>query len=170
MFKSFVLGAAALLLTATPLLAQGATGATASSPAPETRRAPISEELDNADRPTSPIKVVIPAGFGTLAGGTSMPGEELNADRVPEELPNEPPQEPHYGPTFFGEPVHGKFVWCLDRSGSMVAHDPMAGPVEDRYGNTIAQPTRWQRVRAEVITVLDQLSPDDEFAIVSFGH
>lgn len=169
MLKSVFLGAAALCFAATPLMAQGASSSPATGSVPETRRAVVSDFVDQADRPTSPIKVVIPASNPGDLLPISMPGEEMDGTEVPEEIGSEPPTETGL-PTFFGSPVSGRFVWCLDRSGSMATCDPEAGPLEDRYGNTIAQPTRWQRVRAEVAGVLRELSPDDEFAIVSFGH
>src|SRR5690606_33024788 len=72
-------------------------------------------------------------------------------------------------PTFFGEPVNGNFIWCLDRSGSMGVRDSGSGPIEDENGNTVSQPSRIQVVKSECIKVIRQLTDDDQFAIVTFA-
>lgn len=96
--------------------------------------------------------------------------DEEEEDTPEPEVPDEePPVEDEEPPTFFGEPVAGNFVFCLDRSGSMGAQDPGSGPIEDAVGGIIASPNRIQIVKSEAIKVLNQLSENDEFAIVSFG-
>lgn len=161
--KSLLLGAVALLLCAAPLAAQ-------SVAAPETRRAPVDEAADSADRPTPPLKVVIPAISINSNGNNGMqPGAEMEAESPPEELPENPPTEGGEPPTFFGEPVQGRFVWCIDRSGSMGIQDSGIAAVEDRNGNIYTNPSRLQRVKAEVVNVLLDLTETDEFALVWFG-
>jgi len=164
--NAMLLSFGALLIGLAPLaMAQAAPAGTA--PTPETRRAPDAGEMD---KPTAPIKVVIPAAEGQdPASGTGNPGDEHDNPDIPEEIQDEPPVETPGGPTFFGEPVSGKFVWVLDRSGSMGAIDSGSGPIEDAGGGIITNPNRIQIVKSECIRVLSQLSEDDWFAIVSFG-
>jgi hypothetical protein len=165
--NAMLLSFGALLLGMAPMvMAQAAPGGTAPE-APDTVRAPDSNDMD---KPTAPVKVVIPAPAGVDPGaGTTNPGDEHDNPDVPEEINEDPPEENPTGPTFFGEPVAGKFVWVLDRSGSMGAVDSGSGPIEDASGSIVTNPNRIMIVKSECIRVLNQLSEDDWFALVSFG-
>lgn len=134
---------------------------------PEIRRAPLSNK---SDAPTPPVKIVIPAPAGVFtATGEWNPPDEFD-NEPPKELDQEPPAEDLEPPTFFGEPVLGKFVWVLDRSGSMGVHDNGSGPIEDAGGGMLTNPTRIQILKAECVKVLRRLTEDNWFAIVSFGY
>lgn len=164
--NAMLLSFGALLIGLAPMAMAQTAPATPETP-PETHRAP---EVNDMDKPTPPIKVVIPADTGVDPGsGTQNPGEENDNPEIPEEIAEDPPEENPEGPTFFGEPVSGKFVWVLDRSGSMGAVDSGSGPIEDANGGIITNPNRIMIVKSECIRVLTQLSEDDWFALVSFG-
>ncbi len=70
-------------------------------------------------------------------------------DVPPTETPPSPPP-PEDPPTYYDEPVAGKFVFLLDSSGSM-------------YGSRIAS------VRQETCAVIDQLTDTDEFDCNTYG-
>lgn len=133
---------------------------------PETHRASDAETLD---KPTPPIRVVIPADGGEPPSGTQNPGQDVDNPEIPEEIAEEPPQENPDPGDFWGEPVFGRIVWVLDRSGSMGVSDSGAGPIEMPDGSNIANPNRLQVVKAETIRTISSLSEDDEFALVTFG-
>ena len=121
---------------------------------------------DLMDFPSSPLKAV----YGLPFTGTQIPGAELDNPEEPEELLDEPVEEPPQEiPTFFGKPAGGKIVLVLDRSGSMGIQDNTSA-IEDNNGNTITNPTRMQILKVEAISLLSKLSENDWFAIVSFGY
>lgn len=72
-------------------------------------------------------------------------GEDVPPVETPPDPP--PPEDP---PTYYGEPVAGKFAFLLDASGSM-------------SGSAVAS------MRAETGGVVTALTEDDEFDCVSFG-
>jgi hypothetical protein len=157
-----------MMLVALPLfgLAVVAAAPAGAQDNPETHRAPESETMD---RPTPPIRVVIPSGESEPGTGTQNPGLECDMPEIPEEITEEPPQENPDPGDFWGEPVFGRIVWVLDRSGSMGASDSGSGPIEMPDGSNIANPTRLQVVKAETIRTISALAEDDEFALVTFG-
>ncbi len=72
-------------------------------------------------------------------------------------------------PPFFGEAGTAgekmKIVWCLDRSGSMAwGGGPFVGPDGEPTTGS-----RWNRVQAETIIALRQLTPEWEFGIVTYA-
>ena len=157
----------ALMALATSLLMTTALYAQTAPQDPETRRAPNSPDMD---KPTAPIKVIIPASADQKPyDGDARPGDDLDGDEIPEEIADEPGEEAPQPPTFFGEPVSGKFVWVLDLSGSMGITDSGSGPIESPDGTIFTNPNRIQVVKSECIRVLNMLTEDDWFAIISFG-
>jgi hypothetical protein len=72
-------------------------------------------------------------------------GEDIPPSETPPDPP--PPEDP---PTYYGEPVQGKFAFSIDASGSM-------------HGNRIAT------VRAETVSVISELTESDEFDVSSYG-
>lgn len=72
-------------------------------------------------------------------------GEDIPPTETPPNPP--PPEDP---PTYYGEPVEGKFAFLLDASGSM-------------YGSRVAT------VRAETNGTIQDLTEDDEFDVVSYS-
>jgi hypothetical protein len=135
------------------------------------KRPALSKFKDAADVPTYGSKVSVEKKDEAEAPPEEDGDvdEEIEEDDPPEEPDEEPPVEDEEPPTFFGEPVSGNFVFCLDRSGSMGAVDSGSGPIEDANGGIIASPNRIVIVKSEATKVLNQLSENDEFAIVSFG-
>jgi hypothetical protein len=131
----------------------------------------VSEAGKSADVPTTGGTIHVSEKEGTPPPPEQPDVEVPDPNDVPDpETPDEePPVEDEEPPTFFGEPVSGNFVFCLDRSGSMGAQDPGSGPIEDPVGGIISSPNRIQIVKSEAIKVLNQLTENDEFAIVSFG-
>jgi hypothetical protein len=115
------------------------------------------DKTDAHDRPIGKVSIKLPAPNG--GGGNGGPSTEPpKTDPIPpsegEEIPpteggpEEPPVEDP--PTYYGEPVQGKFAFLLDASGSM-------------YGSRIAT------VRAETTSVIQDLTEDDEFDCVAYG-
>ena len=120
------------------------------------------------------MRVVLPRTAGEVVPPAPTPApvpQPVLKPTLPEvEHLSEPEVEvPDLPPTFFGEPVSGNFLWCLDRSSSMSIADNGSGPIEDENGNALNLPSRIQVVKAECIRVLRQLKADDRFAIVHFG-
>jgi uncharacterized protein YegL len=112
------------------------------------------------DRPIGGITIKLPAPTSPPAGPPTEPpppppappppappseGEDVPPMEVPPDPP--PPEDP---PTYYGEPVQGKFAFLLDASGSM-------------HGSRVAS------VRAETTGVIDALTEDDEFDCVAYG-
>lgn len=168
--RSFLLlGAAALFMFAGPLAAQAVAQTTS---APETRRAVVDEFDDVADRPSAPIKVVIPARVVAVPVTPELGADDNLAFAAPvEELPVTPEEAAPVveRPTFFGVSVGSLVAFCLDRSGSMGTPAEGVGAIEDHNGATISSPSRLQVMKAEVIKVLNGLQPTDKYGIVSFG-
>lgn len=135
------------------------------------KRISLVKHKDSADVPTIGSKVRVDEKDPPAVPDADDDDDDSDEpeDEPPEEPAEEPPVEDDEPPTFFGEPVSGNFVFCLDRSGSMGASDAGSGPIEDANGGIIANPSRIVIVKAECIKVLTQLSEDDEFAIVTFG-
>lgn len=107
------------------------------------------------DRPVGGIKMTLPTPAGGTPPSVTPPpppvttppseGEDVPPSENPPEGP--PAEEP---PTYYGEPIEGKFAFLLDASGSM-------------YGSRIAT------VRAETSQTITQLTEDDEFDCVAYG-
>lgn len=172
MFKQvFMMAACALCIGAfaNEAMAQAAPGGTVN---PELRR---SKDVGETDKPARAPRIVLPADPSAPAapppgGGPGTPPVEDDPNAPPVEPPvPDPPVEEEDPPTFFGEPVSGNFVWCLDRSGSMGIADSGSGPIEDWNGNVVSNPNRITVVKSECIKVLGLLKEEDEFAITSFG-
>jgi hypothetical protein len=114
-----------------------------------------SNKTDSLDRPIGGVKIAIPAPNGGPGSTVPPPPPPVNTppaeneDIPPSETPPDAPpsEEP---PTYFGEPVKGKFAFLLDASGSM-------------YGSKIAT------VRAESVATINALTEDDEFDAVAYG-
>jgi hypothetical protein len=161
MFKQLSVIAALALFCAPVVFAQTA------PVAGETRGA---AENDDLDRPAAPMKVILPpAGAPAGAPGTPVVPPTTDVPPLEGENPQVPPTETIEPPNFFGEPLSGKFIWCLDRSGSMMSQDSGSGPIEGAGGDIITSPSRIAIVKAECIKVLSQLTEEDKFAIVTFG-
>ena len=113
-------------------------------------------KTDAHDRPIGGVTMRLPAPGGG-PGDTVPPAPpdivqtppSENEDIPPSETPpsNPPSEEP---PTYFGEPVEGKFAFLLDASGSM-------------YGALIAT------VRAETCAAINDMTEEDEFDCVAYG-
>lgn len=118
---------------------------------------PDANKSDSHDRPIGKVVIKLPAPGGSPGdgGGSGTPpvivdnppseGEDIPPGETP---PVIPPVEPP--PTYYGEPVQGKFAFLLDASGSM-------------YGSRIAT------VRAETTAVIQALTENDEFDAVAYG-
>jgi hypothetical protein len=117
-------------------------------------------KTDAHDRPIGGVTIKLPAPTGTTTPPPTEPpppppapqpptppveGEDVPPVETPPDPP--PPEDP---PTFFGEPVQGKFAFLLDASGSM-------------SGSNIAT------LRAECTATISELTEDDEFDCVAFG-
>ncbi|MCB9893001.1 MAG: hypothetical protein H6839_00965 [Planctomycetes bacterium] len=116
-------------------------------------------KTDAHDRPIGGINIKLPAPAGT----TTPPNEPSpppppptpptppseGEDVPPVETPPDPPP-PEDPPTYYGEPVQGKFVFILDASGSM-------------GGSRIAT------LRAETTSTIGDLTEDDEFDCAAYG-
>lgn len=154
---------------AVPVMAEGRESA------PDTRRATVSEFDDQADRPCSPVKVVIPAGAAAETGvqaaaGTQIaPGADVVSAPSAESIPAPPAEPVTERATFGGMEIGGRVVWCIDRSGSMGVQDTSNASVENHNGQTIVNPTRLQVVKADVSRALVNLKETDQYAIVFFG-
>lgn len=101
------------------------------------------------DRPVGTVHIKMPNGNGSGGsggGGSNPPGQGgLPPGEVP---PGTPPGEDP--PTFYGEPVEGRFCFILDASGSMA-------------GARIAS------LRAEATNTIGALADTDEFDCMSYG-
>jgi len=122
-----------------------------------------------SDRAAGLMRVVIPArkdlGIG-MGSPVPTPEHDPALPRM-EEVPEiEPEARP---PMFFGEPVTGNFILVLDRSGSMGSQDLAGCPVFDENGNVISNPSRIQAVQTEATKLINALTEENEFAIVTFG-
>lgn len=116
------------------------------------------DKTDSHDRPIGGITIKLPSSAGDTPP-KQLPTPEPpifdptppseNEDIPPTEIPTTepPPEDP---PTYYGEPVSGKFVFLIDASGSMA-------------GSRIAT------VRAETTSVISKLTEDDEFDCVAYG-
>jgi hypothetical protein len=116
-------------------------------------------KTDAHDRPIGGVTIKLP----TPAGSTGTPGEPAppppppqppapppeGEDVPPVETPPDPPP-PEDPPTYYGEPVQGKFCFLLDASGSM-------------SGSNIAT------LRAETTATITDLTEDDEFDCAAYG-
>lgn len=136
------------------VIAAGAGVASAQS----TLSSPDSNKTDAHDRPIGKVNIQLPPSAGSTNPGELPPQPPLppppvtppeDEDIPPTETFPEPPP-PENPPTYYGEPVAGKFAFLLDASGSM-------------YGSRIAS------VRAETTSVIGQLTEDYEFDCVAYG-
>jgi hypothetical protein len=117
-----------------------------------------SDKTDAHDRPIGGVSIKLPAPAQPPAQPPSPSPEppkqtptppSEGEDIPPTETPPDPPP-PEDPPTYYGEPVQGKFAFVLDASGSM-------------YGSRIAT------VRAETTSTISDLTEDDEFDCVAYG-
>jgi hypothetical protein len=118
-----------------------------------------SNKTDAHDRPIGGVTIKLP----TPGGAPTPPGEPVppppapnpptppaeGEDVPPVETPPDPPP-PEDPPTYFGEPLQGKFCFLLDASGSM-------------SGSGIAT------LRAETTATMSDLTEDDEFDAAAYG-
>lgn len=102
------------------------------------------------DRPVGTIHIKMPTSGSTGQGSGPGTGTPPGTGGLPpgETPPGSPPGEDP--PTFYGEPVEGKFCFILDASGSMA-------------GSRIAS------LRAEATNTIGALSDSDEFDCMSYG-
>lgn len=110
------------------------------------------------DRPLGGVSIKLPAPATPPAQPptpspeppTTNPTPPSEGEDIPptETPPNPPP--PEDPPTYYGEPVEGRFAFLLDASGSM-------------HGSRIAT------VRAETTGTIGDLTEDDEFDCVAYG-
>lgn len=102
------------------------------------------------DRPVGTVHIKMPTGNNTGQGSGPGTGTPPGTGGLPpgETPPGTPPGEDP--PTFYGEPVEGKFCFILDASGSMA-------------GSRIAS------LRAEATNTIGALSDSDEFDCMSYG-
>ena len=107
-------------------------GITIKLPAPATP--PISPPNEPPPPPPAPPPPAPPAE-----------GEDVPPTEVPPDPP--PPEDP---PTYYGEPVQGKFAFVLDASGSMGG-------------------SRMATLRAETTALIGDLTEDDELDCVAYG-
>lgn len=116
-----------------------------------------SGKKDAHDRPIGGATIKLPSASNP-SGNPTPPGEPpahvpappTEGEEVPPtETPPAPPP-PEDPPTYYGEPVQGKFAFVLDASGSM-------------GGGRIAT------VRAETVSTVTDLTEEDEFDCVAFG-
>ncbi|HRJ78229.1 MAG TPA: hypothetical protein PLF37_06900 [Planctomycetota bacterium] len=148
----FLLGVAALAIAfcANALSAQAAANPQLSSD--------DTTKTDTHDRPVGGVKMKLPAPAVAPPtqptppppppAPTPVPPPE-DDDIPPTETPPAPPP-PEDPPTYYDEPVQGKFAFLLDASGSM-------------YGSRVAS------VRQETVAVIQQLTEDDEFDCNAYG-
>jgi len=118
-----------------------------------------SNKVDAHDRPIGGVTIKLP----TPAASQPNPSEPTppppapnpptppseGEDVPPVETPPDPPP-PEDPPTYYGEPLQGKFAFILDASGSM-------------GGSRIAS------LRAETTATISDLTEDDEFDCVAYG-
>ncbi|MCG3182098.1 MAG: hypothetical protein ICCCNLDF_00159 [Planctomycetes bacterium] len=116
-------------------------------------------KTDAHDRPIGGVNIKLPPPAASTNPPSEPPppppappaptppseGEDLPPVETPPDPP--PPEDP---PTYYGEPVQGKFVFVLDASGSM-------------YGSRIAT------LRAETTATIGDLTEDDEFDVAAYG-
>jgi hypothetical protein len=116
-------------------------------------------KTDAHDRPIGGVTIKLP----TPASGNPNPTEppppppapnpptppSEGEDVPPVETPPDPPP-PEDPPTYYGEPLQGKFAFVLDASGSM-------------GGSNIAT------LRAETTATISELTEDDEFDMCAYG-
>lgn len=116
-------------------------------------------KTDAHDRPIGTVTIKLPTPGGTGNPPTEpvppppppqppVPPAE-GEDVPPVETPPDPPP-PEDPPTYFGEPIQGKFFFHLDASGSM-------------GGSNIAT------LRAESTATIAELTEDDEFDAAAYG-
>lgn len=132
----------------------------ASAQAAPTVEGKDANKSDAHDRPLGGVTVKLPAPATPPANPPTEPpppppappppapppeGEDLPPTETPPSPP--PPEDP---PTYYGEPVQGKFAFLLDASGSM-------------GGSRVAS------MRAETVSVINELTEDDEFDCVAYG-
>ncbi|MCB9933179.1 MAG: VWA domain-containing protein [Planctomycetes bacterium] len=136
-----------------------AAGVAAQTTGTSTLSSKDANKADAHDRPIGGINIKLPAPTGTTQPPAEPPpappappppappseGEDMPPVETPPDPP--PPEDP---PTYYGEPVQGKFAFVLDASGSM-------------YGSRIAT------VRAETTATIGDLTEDDEFDCVAYG-
>lgn len=134
------------------------------------RASETAESAKDLDRPSAPTKIVVPQNPQNPQANTNPNApSEVETPPIESDIVQDPPTEVIEPPTFFGETVSGKFVFTLDRSGSMMASDSGSGPIEGSDGSIISNPSRIAIVKSECIKVLTQLTEEDKFAIVTFG-
>jgi len=119
-----------------------------------------SNKTDAHDRPIGGVTIKLPAPATPPAEPPTTPpppppappppappseGEDIPPTEVPPDPP--PPEDP---PTYYGEPVQGKFAFVLDASGSMGG-------------------SRMATLRAETTAVITNLTDDDEFDVQAYG-
>ena len=131
------------------------------------------------------ISIILILGSTVFAGGKVKFGGDLDrpvstkdADEkeapdakdeppVPEEPEDEEEEEP---PEFMEEELEGdSFILVLDRSGSMSAGFNCGFPVNDRNGNVVPSPNRWQAVQSEAANCIGAMTEEDTFDIISFN-
>ncbi|MBX3459952.1 MAG: hypothetical protein KF696_08295 [Planctomycetes bacterium] len=136
-----------------------AAGLNAQAPNPQAEiKSPDANKPNTHDRSAghAVIKVPSPATPPTTPPEPAPPPPPQNPtppsegeDIPPSETPPDPPP-PEDPPTYYGEPVQGKFAFILDASGSM-------------YGSRVAS------MRAETTAVIQDLTENDELDAVAFG-
>ena len=110
----------------------------------------------NLDRPTS-----------TKDADEKESPDSRDEPPVPEEPEDEEEEEP---PELMEEELEGSsFVLVLDRSGSMSAHFGCGFPVNDRNGNVVPSPNRWQAVQSEAKNCINAMTEEDTFDIITFN-
>jgi len=85
---------------------------------------------------------------------------------VPEEPEDEEEEEP---PEFMDEELEGdSFILVLDRSGSMSSRFGCGFPVNDRNGNAIPSPNRWQATQSETANCVNAMTEEDTFDLITY--
>lgn len=86
---------------------------------------------------------------------------------VPEEPEDEEEEEP---PEFMDEELEGdSFVLVLDRSGSMSSRFNCGFPVNDRNGNAVPSPNRWQATQSETANCVSAMTEEDTFDLITYA-
>ena len=118
------------------------------------------------------------AGKVKFGGNLDRPTSTKDADEkeapdakdeppVPEEPEDEEEEEP---PEFMDEELEGDtFVLVLDRSGSMSSRFGCGFPVNDRNGNAIPSPNRWQATQSETANCVNAMTEEDTFDIITYA-
>jgi hypothetical protein len=136
-----------------------AAGVSAQSTGTSTLSSKDANKTDAHDRPIGGVNIKLPPPATSTTPPSEPPpppppppppappseGEDLPPMETPPDPP--PPEDP---PTYYGEPVQGKFAFLLDASGSM-------------GGSRIAT------LRAETTGTIGDLTEDDEFDCVAYG-